>query len=106
MADATLNTPRTRPSEAKYLVSGFSVSRLPAQAIITAAVVDASDADIRTETFIAPHPQFPTATLNGFLTAIGTARSGESGTVANRANYRVLGFLIDNGYIAGATLNA
>ena len=43
-------------------------------------------------------------TLASFLTAIGSARTGETGSSARRMNFRILGFLSDNGLLTGVTL--
>lgn len=103
MADATLSTPITRSSETKYTARSFACSQIAAG--IECSVQDAGSNETRVVSFRVPDPTHPTADVNGFLSAIGTARGGESGTVLNRANFRILGFLVDNGYIAGVTLN-
>lgn len=101
--DATLTAPVVRNSEAKYVLVSFACSQLAAE--INVNVQDAGSVTVRTQSFAVPDAARPSATVVGFLTAIGTARSGETGTVLRRANFRVLGFLSDNGYLAANTLN-
>jgi hypothetical protein len=104
MAEATFNTPVARTAKAKATVESFGVNRSPAWATTVVSIRDASDNEIERLTFNVPDAAFPSATVVGFLTAIGTVRNGESGSVANKSNFRILGFFIDHNYITGASL--
>jgi hypothetical protein len=108
MADLTLTTPVTYPSEAKYRIREFCTYARPNETpycIISISVQSSADAEIRYINAVVPDPTHSGATVTGVYTALDTARSGESGTVLNRANFRVLGYLLDNGYFPAGTLN-
>lgn len=100
--EATLTTPVTRTSEAKQTVRTLNITQ--AQATIEVSIQDSSNAEIRVATYVVPDAARPTATVAGVLTALDTARSGETGGAMRRANFRILGFLQDNGYLPAATL--
>lgn len=103
MADATLNTPISRSSETKYVVRSFQGT--PLFWGIECSIQDAGSTETRVVAFSIDPVGHPAATVVAFLTAIGTTRVNESGTVLNRANFRLLGFLLDTGYLTSVTLN-
>jgi len=44
------------------------------------------------------------ASISGLVTAIDTVRATETGGVLRRLNFRILGYLFDQGYLPGVTL--
>lgn len=100
--EASFNTPVARASEAKLVVSELTITQT--QATIVVQVKDASNVDIRSQIYNVPDQARPSATVVGLFTAIDTVRASETGGVLRRANFRILGFLSDNGYLAGVTL--
>lgn len=100
--EATLNTPVPRASEAKLVVREMNITQT--MVTIVADVRDASNNDIRTQAFTVPDSRFPSATVAGVFTALDTVRASKTGGVLRRANFRILGFLFDNGYLSGVTL--
>lgn len=101
--DASLSAPVARNSEAKMTVRSFCASQSAVG--IEVSVQDAGNAEIRVQGYTVPDAAHPSATVAGFFTAIGTTRGGETGGVLRRANFRILGFLTDNGYLPASTLN-
>lgn len=102
MTEATFNSAITRTSETNYKVRSFSAST--AQWSIEVSVRDSVDSETRVVAFNGPDAAHAGATVVAFLTALDTVRGGESGTVLARANYRILGFLVDQNYVASVTL--
>lgn len=100
--EATLGTPVARAAEAKSTVRDFSASAT--SVTIEVSIQDASNNEIRVQSFSIPDAAHPSATVVGFLTAIGTIRATETGGVMRKANFRILGFLFDNGFLPGSTL--
>lgn len=90
-AEVTLGT--------KLRVKDFSASQI--QVIVNVTVTNPSLIPDNVQSFTIPDSAYPTATVVGFLIAIGTARQGEVGGALRIANYRILGYLFDNGYMAG-----
>lgn len=87
----------------KYVTSSFSMDA--AQASIVVDQKDAGGNTLSTVSFLVPDSAHPTATLANFVTAFTTARGGETGGVLRRLNFRILGYLFDQGYLPAATLN-
>lgn len=85
----------------RVVVKSFHCDADSSSVLITTASLDVDDSILRTTIYTAPNAAFPTASLDGFLGAIGAARAGESGMVRRRANYRILGYLLDQGYLTG-----
>lgn len=107
MPEISLTSPVNRPSEAKYKVREFSIYARPGEtpfAVIAVSVQDSGDSEIRYFNAVIPDLDHPGATVAGLVAAFGTARSGETGGVLARANYRILGYLLDEGYFPAATL--
>jgi hypothetical protein len=103
--EASLNTPLARPAEAKYVLSNTYINFAANTAVIAFDVKDAGGTiTIRSFSVNVPASAQPSATFANFLVAIGTARVGEVGGAERRANFRIIGYLLDNGYIAGVTL--
>lgn len=102
MPEATLNSPVSRASEAKYVVRTLGISQT--QASIEVSVQDSSNNEIRVQAFTCPDAAHPSATVAALFTALDTVRATESGGILARANFRILGFLFDNGYFPAATL--
>jgi hypothetical protein len=99
--EATINAPAARPAEAKYTVEVIQMTASDWYVLVS--VKDASNNEIRKAAF-GDDPAHPTATVSALLTAIDTVRTSETGTVLRRANFRILGFLVDQGYLVGVTL--
>src|SRR5688572_16557294 len=105
MGDFTLATPVTRSSETKYTVDRLDIRR-SGQAFVEVVAQDSGGLeDIRRFAFTVPDTAHPSATLANFIGALLNARSGETGTNARRANFRVLGYLVDQSYLPAGTLN-
>ena len=102
--DASLNTPVTRPSETKLAVKEINIR--PSQVVVSLNVQTAVGEDVRYYNVEIPDssPATQTATVVGFVTAIGTSRSGETGSALRRFQFRCLGYLFDTGYLPGVTL--
>jgi hypothetical protein len=100
--EATLNIPVTRPSEAKLGVKEVNIRQT--QVVVSLSVQASTNDEIRYYNVAIPDITFPSATVVGFITAIGTTRPTETGTALRRFQFRVLGYLSDNGYLSGVTL--
>jgi len=101
--EAALTVPVVRESEAKYTMKRITIEA--AEAYFFVSVQDANGVEIREQVFRVPDTLHPSATIAGIFTALDTLRAGETGGVLRRANFRLLGFLLDNGYLPAATLN-
>lgn len=103
---ATLTTPVARPSEHNLRVESVFATRDAGGR--WEAVVSVRDSggtvEIRRESYSGPDAAHPGATALAFITAQITARSGETGSNARRVDFRVLGFLADQGYLPAVTL--
>lgn len=99
---ATLTVPVTRASETQMKVRDLSIS--PSGVGIDVSVQDGSSNEIRVQSYIIPDPAHPTATVVNFLTALINVRATETGTDPRKANFRILGYLVDQGYITGVSL--
>lgn len=102
--EATLNAPVARNSEAKQTVSQLTIIASPAQVNVEVSVKDASNVEIRRQTYVIPDAAHPGATVGGFVTALINVRATETGSDPRKANFRVLGYLSDQGYLPGVTL--
>lgn len=108
MTDLTLTTPVTRTSEAKYLVRELCVYARPNEspyATIAVSVQDSSNNEIRYFNAVIPDTAHASATVAGLFTALDTVRASEPAGALARANFRVLGYLLDQGYFPAGTLN-
>ena len=92
--EATLNAPEVLPSPA-------AVSRL----VVAEVLLTRSGGSVTVEFQAGTTPRrartyaIAAGEMASFVTAIDTARSGETGGVARRFNFRVLGWLVDNSKI-------
>lgn len=100
--EAALTVPVTREAEAKYTMKRISIEA--SEAYFFVSVRDSSGVEIREQVFRVPDAPYPSATIAGIFTALDTARASETGGVLRRANFRLLGFLLDNGYLPPVTL--
>lgn len=106
--EASLTSPVTRTSEAKFKVRSFVVANPPsgsASAAIDVSVQDSGNGEIRVASFSIPDAAHPGATVGGLITAMMTVRGGETGTDSRKMQFRVLGYYADQGYFPAATLN-
>jgi hypothetical protein len=101
---ATLNTPISRASEHHVVIVDFSVKRDCACAYIVAEWQDASNNATHQQTFNVPDPNIPALTLQGLVGAMLTTRATETGINTRKMQFRVLGYLSDNGAMPGVTL--
>lgn len=102
---ATLQTPVARNSEDNYRTESVFFTRdSGGRWDITVSVRDSSGTEIRRIGYSGPDASHAGATALALVTALDTARSGETGSAARRADFRVLGFLSDQGYLPAATL--
>ena len=102
--EATLSSPVSRSSEAKYVINFFQIVRSPLIANINVSVQDSSNNEIRTFNVTVPGGTCPNATVGGLGTAMITVRATETGADLRKLNFRVLGYLSDQSCISGVTL--
>lgn len=104
-SQATLNSPVPRPSEDNLRAETLHITRdAGGRWQIDVSVRDSVGSEIRRQSFSGPDELHPGATALAIATAYTTARSGETGTLPRRLDFRLLGFLSDQGYITGVTL--
>jgi hypothetical protein len=104
--DATLSSPVARSSEAKYKIRSFNAVTIGTNSVqIDVSVQDASNNEIRVASFTVPDAAHPGATFTGLITAMMTVRATETGVDPRKMAFRVLGYLFDNGYLGGTSLN-
>lgn len=103
--DYTLTSPVSRPAEAKHTLNTVDIDFVNNKIIVTIDVKGTGNEGIRYFNSVVPDPAHPSATYAGLLTAIGSARSGETGSPERRANFRIIGYLSDNGYFPPGTAN-
>jgi hypothetical protein len=102
--EATLTAPETIT---KAVVTEFVIERASASARIRVEFQTAAGVGRRAITYQTAN----LTELNSLLTAVGTAKNtpqAETGSAQRRFNYRVLGWLVDNGKLvdeAGATIS-
>jgi hypothetical protein len=101
---ATLNTPNARSSETKIVIVDFSVKRDCACAYIVAEYQDASNNATHQATYNVPDSNIPALTLQGLVGAMLTTRATETGVNTRKMQFRILGYLVDNGALTGVTL--
>lgn len=102
---ATLNAPVARPSEDNLRAETLYISRdLGGRWEVQVSVRDSGGNEIRRVVYNGPDAAHPTATALAIATAYTTARSGETGALPRRLDFRLLGFLSDQGYIVGVSL--
>lgn len=101
--DATLTQVCGDRGESKYVLVGYDVTVSTAHARVS--VRDAAGVEVRVAAYTIPDAAHPTADVSSFVTAIGTPRTGETGGALRRMAFRVVGYLVDKGYIAGVVVN-
>lgn len=103
--EATLTTPVTHASEAKYKIRAFTVLN-PVGGSVAATVElssqDSSNNEITTLTYTVPG--CGTSTISGLAGAMNVARSGETGAEARKQAFRILGYLKDVNCLPANTL--
>lgn len=98
--DATLASPVAQPSEAKLVLQRFDCNFAANQCVISLNVMDSGKTTvIRYFNLTVPDPAHPSATFTGILGAAGTTRATETGGAERRANFRIIGYLFDQGYL-------
>lgn len=99
---ATLPVPVTRAAEDNLGVASVYKTRDGGgRWEIYVSVRDSVGNEIRRQSFTGPDASHAGATILALQTAERTARSGETGGVGRTSDFRLLGFLFDNGYISG-----
>ena len=112
---ATLDTPNTGATIVDYEVAGWDTSISSRRVIVKLYQLNAAGnvlpqiKKVVVESFTAPDPE--TGDVSRTWTAFiafqqisENARAGETGSVERRINYRVLGYLFDNGLLPNVTL--
>lgn len=102
--EASLTVPITRLAESRYVLDNLKLNFVENTAVVTLGVKDSGGVETRHFDVEVPNSSFPTATFSGLLSAIGTTRVGETGSAERRGNFRVIGYLVDRGYLTGVTL--
>lgn len=98
--DASLSSPVAQPSEAKLVLQRFDCNFATNQCVISLNVMDSGKTTvIRYFNLTVPDSTHPTATFPGILAAAGTTRATETGGAERRANFRIIGYLFDQGYL-------
>lgn len=100
--DATANV----TANVQTIVTDMHLFRSPQAGVtVTLTHTNLGSNEVKDVTYNVPRdPSNPGTELSDFLTAIGAPRSGETGTVARRMNFRILGALFDAGQLPGFTL--
>lgn len=104
--DATLTSPITHATEAKYKIRGFCVVN-PAVGAPSASI-DLSSQDSGNNEITVLNRTIPgcgTATVAGLATAMVTVRPTETGSDTRRLQFRIIGYLGDQGCLPASTLN-
>ena len=105
--EADLNTPVTHPSEAKYRIRSFYVQNPPigaATGTVDISVQDSSNNEIRILSLAVPG--CGTSAIGGLLTAMVTVRATETGSDSRKLQFRVIGYLSDQGCLPASTISA
>ena len=113
--EASLTSPVARGNVTKIKVDQFVFSRPNSIAIRVvyqdATDVDAPVADLPANTptkFTIPsaigQPCTSATTINGMAAAMNNSRTGETGSDGRKQQFRILGYLVDQGCITGVTL--
>jgi len=102
---ATFSAPVARAAEDNLRAETLFVTRdSGSRWEVSVSVRDSVGNEIRRVSYSGPDATHPGATALAFVTAYTTARSGETGTLPRRLDFRVLGFLADQSYISAVTL--
>lgn len=103
--EITLTTPVAPPSEAKYTIQGFKIVRSPTPyAVIDVDVKSSANVVLRSFRVELPDSAHPTATVLALVTATITVRATETGNDARKLDFRISGFLLDQGYLPAVTV--
>ncbi len=102
--EITLTSPVVRNSGTKYTITLFVVSTSPATANIEIALKDSGNVEINRVLNVIPDPAHAGATVAGLVTAMMTVRATETGSDVRKMQFRVLGYLKDQGYLPAGTL--
>ena len=98
--EATLSAPVAQPAETKLVIQRIDITQ--AQIIVSIDVKGGGNEQIRYFNVAVPDASHPTATVAGLVTAIDTVRATETGGVLRKLNFRVLGYLADQGLLPAA----
>ena len=103
-AEATINSPVARTSEAKYKIQNFAFDRSSGQVIIYLDVQDSSNVSIRSFSLAlntscinncgCPATPSPIPTFDGLLGAMENAAASETGSNARRMQFRIMTYLV------------
>lgn len=110
--EAALNSPVSRSSIAKVKIDAFSFDRVNGAVVIGLIYQDSANVDISnpglasryTIPSAAGSPCTSATTLNGLAGAMNATRNGETGSNARIQQFRILGYLADQGCLSGVTL--
>jgi hypothetical protein len=104
--EATLSAPVARASEAKYRIRRFEINTAgsPNTAVIEISVQDSDGFEIRYFNVALPGSSPCNGTVAGLATAMMTTRATETGADGRKLQFRVLGYLSDQGCLPGVTL--
>lgn len=100
--EATLSAPVAQPSETKLVIQRIDITA--AQIVVSIDVKGPGNEQIRYFNVAVPDQAHPSASVTGLVTAIDTARPSETGGVLRRLNFRVLGYLADQGLLPAAVV--
>lgn len=99
---ATLTTPVTQPTGTKLIATEVHIDAVNGQARIGIELQSVTGVVVRH----ADYTTFTQAEYISFMTALGSARASETGTVPRRLQFRVLGWLADNSKFTDGAGNA
>lgn len=104
MPEFVFTTPQERAPVERLRVLNFRLTQY--DVLVTVEVIAGTSEIIRTDLYNLGGAVVPptTAATVAFLNALVTARPGESGSVLARANYRILGHLMDIGVLTGGSV--
>lgn len=100
--EATLSAPVAQPAETKLVIQRIDITA--AQIVVSIDVKGPGNEQIRYFNVAVPDAAHPSASVTGLVTAIDTARPSETGGVLRRLNFRVLGYLADQGLLPAAVV--
>ena len=101
---ANVNSPAARPAIDHYVVKIIHEDGDCQCAQVHVEAQDSSNNPISRQRFDIPDANIAGSSFVNFETARGTTRASETGGTLRRLNFRVLGYLVDTGYLSGVTL--
>lgn len=108
MPEAIITTPDATRTPVKYRIRNWGAELRDKAVIVYLDAVNAEDRDIDVVPVrVSSRDANGNETWAAFIAfhqALTTARSGETGTVERRINYRALGYLVDAGFLTGVSL--